>query len=696
MKSLSLKIKMNQTNVPCRRIAYGGWQFPVNGFSVLPLKVVKRRLLKNLCVLTFDYQYDGFLSFISVSVNSSSVMSRNIAQAKTWTSFSIDLTAYQKLIDEQILVTYRKLLRILVAPSIASESKVFKIRNIRLRAKTADEEAKASLRQEYQDRLLVNKLDPENYLYNQSFPHQLTLVEASADEIRFEGAVSVPVIAPLVLCELPVFCDFVPSQLDEIVDIVPDKKAFICSIPRMTERYGPLYDRIYSRWVLAYRFDNQLYVCSSPRYSDAPRTGYIFPAFIPRTKKGLGGYKQNRFSSDLADLGISFITFNIRINNFLRLKPGPDNFPFEYNGKTYYANIQKIQKYDQAILCAAQYGINVSAIILVYPELWSRDQDVGRMLEHPEYERGGVYTMPNLTNPDSAHLYAAAIDFLAARYNRPDGKYGRIHRWIVHNEVDTGRVWTNAGNKSAFEFMELYIKSMRLIYYTARKYDAGAEVLISLDHFWNEKNNEPNCYPSLQILRILLDYCKVEGDFEWGVAIHPYPESLLEPKSWLDTSALHVPDTPLITFKNLEVLDEWIQNPETFYLGRKRSLLLSEQNPNSLDYTPLSLWEQAAGLAYAWKKTEACTGVDAYIAHSWIDARFEGGLKTGLRRYPDDPKKPYGLKPSWFVFRDAGTSREDEAFAFAKSIIGISDWQEIIQPMTNSENSNPLDNIEIL
>ena len=368
----------------------------------------------------------------------------------------------------------------------------------------------------------------------------------------------------------------------------------------------------------------------------------------------------------------------------MRLSPAPDRMPFEYNGKMYYVDKRKIEKYDKTIRCAAEYGINVSAIILVYPELWSRDLQVGRALEHPEYNRSGAYTMPNLTNIESVNTYAAALDFLASRYNRSDGKYGRIHRWIVHNEVNSGSVWTNAGDKSLIEFMDSYIKSMRMIYYTARKYDADAEVFISLDHCWTEKYTEPSCFSASNVLDVLMAYCKAEGDFQWGVAIHPYPENLLEPKAWLDKKATYSMDTPYVTFKNLEVLDYWIKHIATSYEGKKRTLLLSEQNPNSMDYTDEALKEQAAGLAYAWKKMEACDGIDAYFAHSWIDAHFEGGLRTGLRKYPDDPEDPYGKKDSWRIFQDAGTEKEQRTFEFAKKIIGISSWKEILHSVNTT------------
>ena len=471
--------------------------------------------------------------------------------------------------------------------------------------------------------------------------------------------------------------------MTEIIELKPENGQFEILVPRIAKYNETFYDRIYSRWFLAYRSNDELYMCSYGRYVTKTYIGHHFPPLTPQTKKGLGDFKYNHLYTDLKDLGISYISFNIRINNFLRLTSSPDHIPFEYNGKTYYADKRKIEKYDRTIRCAAEHGINVSAIILVYPELWSRDSQVGRILEHPEYKRCGAYTMPNLTNIDSVNLYAAALDFLAARYNRPDGKYGRIHRWIVHNEVNSGNVWTNAGNKKLVEFMDIYVKSMRMVYYTARKYDADAEVFISLDHCWNEEYVEPNCYPGAKVMDTLMAYCKAEGDFKWGVAIHPYPENLLDPKAWLDKKATYATDTPYITFKNLEVLDDWIKHTASTYEGKKRTLLLSEQNPNSMDYTDEALQEQAAGLAYAWKKMEVCDGIDAYFAHSWIDAHFEGGLKTGLRKYPDDPDDPYGIKLSWKVFRDAGTENEKQTFEFAKEIIRISSWSEITHPVEN-------------
>lgn len=685
MSHITLEVITQESYTFIQEPRKGMYEVVLSEWCLLPLRIKKRRMLTDQWVLTFDYLCSMYISHISVRVHNREILSRNITISNNkWQTFSIDLATYKEMIEQYIL-TRRPIIQIVLAPVIASEAVPFKIRNIRLRSRTNDEQKKAEFKQKYKTRSISGIIDMKSYLYDIVFPNTIEHIEAREKEIFIQGKTLSNPALTISLCELPIYKDFTVNNLELIEKIKPEFGQFMVTVPRITKQEGRMYDRIYSRWFLVYCDHDKRYICSHGHYVDQTSTGHTFLELQHKTKKGLGDFRYNYFYTDLKKLGISYITINIKLNDFLYLNSGEERIPFEYNGKMYYADLHKIEKYDQSIRCAAEYGIDVSVIILISPELRSRDPNVGRMLEHPEYERDGVYTMPNLTNIDSVNIYAAALDFIAARYNRPDGKYGRIHRWIVHNEVNSGRVWTNAGDKTLVAYMDIYIKSMRMIYYTARKYDTNAEVLISLDHYWNKKYIEPNCFPGIKVMQVLMDYCKVEGDFKWGVAIHPYPENLLDPKVWLNKKATHFIDTPYMTFKNLEVLDAWIKTSATSYNGEKRTLLLSEQNPNSLDYTELALLEQAAGLAYAWKKMEACNGIDAYIGHSWIDARFEGGLRTGFRKYPDDLDDPYGIKPSWFVFRDAGTKYEEESFEFAKNVIGIHDWNEIIESISPAE-----------
>jgi hypothetical protein len=224
-------------------------------------------------------------------------------------------------------------------------------------------------------------------------------------------------------------------------------------------------------------------------------------------------------------------------------------------------------------------------------------------------------------------------------------------------------------------YMDTYYKSMRLCYQIAREYDEHSEVLAPFDHSWTAVLND---YATLDMIKELQSYV-IEGDFHWGIAHHPYPEDLTEPKTWNDVSATFSMNTPRVTFKNLEVLDAWIKKPENKYMGtQKRTLWLSENGLNSRSYSEQDLKEQAAGLAYAWKKFKNLDGIDAFFYHNWTDNRQEFGLRIGLRRFYDDETDPGGCKPIWYVFQAADTNQEDIVFEQYKPIIGISNWSEIM------------------
>ena len=52
----------------------------------------------------------------------------------------------------------------------------------------------------------------------------------------------------------------------------------------------------------------------------------------------------------------------------MRLTPSDNSIPFEYNGKTYYADKKTIDGFDKTLQFAASKNMIVSAIILVAPE----------------------------------------------------------------------------------------------------------------------------------------------------------------------------------------------------------------------------------------------------------------------------------------------------------------------------------------
>jgi hypothetical protein len=110
----------------------------------------------------------------------------------------------------------------------------------------------------------------------------------------------------------------------------------------------------------------------------------------------------------------------------------------------------------------------------------------------------------------------------------------------------------------------------------------------------------------------------------------------------------------------------------------KRILFLSENGTNSPSYSENDLSLQAAGAAWALKKVYALEGIDAIQWHNWMDNRYEGGLRIGLRKFSDEPGDPAGIKPVWNVYQAAGTSSESAVFDPYLKTIGINSWEETL------------------
>ena len=250
------------------------------------------------------------------------------------------------------------------------------------------------------------------------------------------------------------------------------------------------------------------------------------------------------------------------------------------------------------------------------------------------------------------------------------GVYGGIAEQMLHIDACL------PGDQPELRYMDSYVRSMRICHNLAHKYDPNSSVMISHTHSWARAEGQ---YASKSLLEDLCMYSSAEGDFLWGVAYHPYPQNLTLPQFWKDdTSSTYSLNSSFCTFKNLEVVNAGVMDKAHFYRGTsKRLLFLSENGTNSPSYSETDLARQAAGAAWAWKKTDALEGIDGIQWHNWQDNRAEGGLRIGLRRFKDDSEDPNGKKPAWYVWQAAGTSSEDSVFAPYLPVIGISSWSEI-------------------
>jgi hypothetical protein len=383
---------------------------------------------------------------------------------------------------------------------------------------------------------------------------------------------------------------------------------------------------------------------------------------------------------DAIKLGVGHAALNLNQGTIMRPARTDSTITYAMDGREFYFDGEYLARFDRRVKELSDHGIVVNLILLnspkwdgveIYPEL-------RETLLHPDYNPEGFISAFNVVTAEGLAHYQAFVEFVAERYTRPDARYGRACGYIIGNEVDSGWIWCNAGEKTVEEYVAEYAVAVRTAFYAARKKYSQARVYISLDHLWTIafQGNPRRYYKGRDIVELLNATYQREGDFDWSVAYHPYPEDLRDPRFWEDETALDSFDTPRITFKNIEVLPRYLAQPHLLYHGRLRHIILSEQGFNS-DETEEGEKYQAAAYAYAYWKIAAIPEIESFILHAHVDNRDEFGLNLGLwRRDKGDPRPnaPGSPKPIYAVFRDIDGPKGEQVIAWARQVIGENNW----------------------
>lgn len=287
----------------------------------------------------------------------------------------------------------------------------------------------------------------------------------------------------------------------------------------------------------------------------------------------------------------------------------------------------------------------------------------------------------NLANARGYRWYRAAIEELADRACDPSGKYGRVAGIIIGNELQSHWQWTNMGEASAEEVIREYHLALRIADIACRRYHDGLRAYASFDHHWTMRPdaNPRRCLSGKVLMDGLIRVSQAEGDFPWGVAFHPYPDNLFEPRFWTDTRVSLRFDTPKITFKNLEVLPAYLDQPTTRVGGPQgppRKIILSEQGFHCPD-GPEGEKTQAAALAYGYERVKRMPGIDALILQRHVDHEAEGGLRLGLWTVKKGSiYLPERKRFGWDVYQAVDGPNAESAEAFALPMVGLKSWDQ--------------------
>ena len=337
-----------------------------------------------------------------------------------------------------------------------------------------------------------------------------------------------------------------------------------------------------------------------------------------------------------------------------------DLIEFESNGKTYYFKSDYVKFQDGLISAYSKAGMNVTLVVIAWAKTLTKDYPRSLMY----FEQTDRQTLAfNTSNERGMEYWIAAMEFMADRYSK-SANMGLIDKFIIGNEIDYTYDWyliqplydsKGLPQRADFDvFMEEFARTLRLANLAVKKYNASSKVLVSLTHNWAEScyesygsgrgNVRYNSYAPKDIVDWLVKYEGARGDFDWGLAVHPYAVGT-NPSNPLKTDVAGTygkpvtgdPDTsPWITVANLELYQLYLQRPENRYKGEEiRTVSLTEttvlsKNSSASGYTT-SINEQAASIAQTYYRAANIPCIDqiAYFQlHDQTTTTYMVGLIT--------------------------------------------------------------------
>ena len=572
------------------------------------------------------------------------------------------------------------------------------IRNICLR--TLSDDDRARIAEAAEQAAAITELDSRLAKYfHTTYSSEITLVEATDSRIRIKGT------APsdggkYAIAEVAPYEDaLLLKSFHKCVGSI--KGEFSTTLPRITTLDGFTYDRLLSKFVIV-RTDGTAgeQMVSACRYVDADcidQSKAAGSVDLPDDIKK-GGEAVVGKVYDAVEMGMKVTLVGIPVTAVMwsskekATAVGDEVIEHKYLGRNYYFSRGYFEDIlDKHLLALQNAGIGVFTVITIRPEspsvqasYYNYDHDLGMLMQHPGYSGQGTFAMVNLSTPESVNYYAAALDFLASRYS--DGTHGRIHRYVVHNEIDDPLNWNDCGILPQNVYMDQFVKSARMAHNIIRQYNSYAQILVPVTQQWTFTTTSPSrgmLFAVRDLFGLMNSFSAAEGDFHWGVGYHSYPQNF-QSRTWEDKLATWSMNTDLLTFKNLEVLDRWAKMPENMYKGTDvRNIWLTENGSSTPTYSDTELREQAACAAYALKKVRNLSAIQTLIWHASTDNDVEGNLNLGLHYRENYTPDPWGRKPAWYVFRAFGTADENAVLDPYKSVVGISDWSEIMHQVVD-------------
>lgn len=388
----------------------------------------------------------------------------------------------------------------------------------------------------------------------------------------------------------------------------------------------------------------------------------------PKSKKGLLLDPQMLGTPMLTDLGVKYAIYNIPLSHIVgeTTNEAVPTILYEYKGETYKFNGAGISGYDNLFTYLTENDMNTTAIIL---NDWN---DNCLELIHPmarNKESGAFYYALNTFEKAGCRYIEAIASFLTERYSGKE--FGLVSNWVIANEINQYKMWNYMETEDIDYYCGEFEKAMRIFYNAAKSNYSDANIYFSIDHDWynNDADNGKH-YNGKEIVETINEIVREKGNYDWGIAIHPYPDPLTKIDYWTDDYDKSI-YAPILTMMNLSTLTDLLEEEE--YLDRSgevRSITVTELGFSSFSGEKL----QAAAFAYCYYILDANPYVDAFIMNRQTDATEEvkQGLAFGIYDINQSPKYIFD------TFKYIDTDESEEHTKFMLDILRADSFEEAL------------------
>ena len=428
---------------------------------------------------------------------------------------------------------------------------------------------------------------------------------------------------------------------------------------------------LYSRFVPALLIDGSYVAISDGKYITNPEVlaSNQDTHEMPASKKGILLDPNCIGTEKLSCLNVERGAYNLLFSQLVGESSDPEHYPtitYEFDGRTYLFNSVTVLTYDYLFIALNQSGIHPTVILLndwneTYPELI-------HPLSRTKTSSAYYYAM-NSEEEDGIRLLEAIASFLAQRYN--SAERGLVCEWVIANEINQQKAWNYMNTDDIELYAESFEKTFRIFYNAMRSEVADSKVYFSLDHDWNDNGgHDDHFFNGRQLLYTINKYALRGGNYDWHLAIHPYPDPMTKVNYWKADYDM-TQNAPVLTIMNLSSLTE-ILDKDSFRMrdGSTRPSAITELGFSSYSGEKL----QAAAFAYCYYIIEDNPYIESFLMNRQTDSLLEmkSGLALGV--YNPDLSPKYSAE----VFAGIDQGMDEETLKMLLNILGASSLEEAL------------------